>query len=76
MKVSSELCCGGAVLPPLSFFLYEGSVGGFERGSSFANGVSRGAAVFGKCRPLKIADVASTEDLRVDSKEEAALLKV
>ena len=32
-------CCGFTVLPPLSFFLYEGPTGGFQRGGSFVNDV-------------------------------------
>ena len=56
-------CCGCTVLPPLSFFLIEGATVGFERGGSFANGVSPEASIFGKCRPLKMGDVASNEGL-------------
>ena len=56
-------CCGCTVLPPLSFVLFRGPIGEFERGDSFIYGVSQGAMVSSKCRPLKMADVASTEIL-------------
>ena len=56
-------CCVCTVFLPLSFFLYGGPTGGFEGGGSFAYGVTPCAAVFGKCSPLKMADVASTEGL-------------
>ena len=56
-------CCGCTVFPPLLFFLYLGPTGGFEGGDSFAYGVTPCDVVFGKCRPLTMADVASTEGL-------------
>ena len=56
-------CCGCTDCPPLTFFFYEGPMCGFEGGGSFAYGVSPCAAGFGKCRPLKMADVASPEGL-------------
>ena len=56
-------CCCCTIFSPLSFFLYGGPTGGFEGGGSFAYSVSPCAAVFGKCSPLKMAYVASTEGL-------------
>ena len=42
------LCRGCTVLPPLSFFMDGGPIGGFKGGGSFVYGVSPGAMVFGR----------------------------
>ena len=55
--------CDYTVFPPLPFFLYGGPTGGLKKGCSFGYYVSPGAAIFGKFRPLKMADVACTEGL-------------
>ena len=55
--------CGCNLFPYLSFFPYGGPTGGFEGGGSFAYGVTPCASVFGKCRPIKMPEVASTEGL-------------
>ena len=52
-----------AVFPPRSFFFYGRPPGGFEGGGSFAYSAAPCATVFGKCSPLKMADVACTEGL-------------
>ena len=56
-------CCSCTVFPPLSFFFYGRPMGGFEGGGSFAYSAAPCAAVFGKCNPLMMADVARTEGL-------------
>ena len=56
-------CCSCTVFPPLLFFFYGRPTGGFEEGGRFAYSAEPCAAVFGKCSPLKMADVARTEGL-------------
>ena len=64
MKVSSGFGVVAALFFLIyRFFLYGGPMGGFKGGGSFAYSVTPCAAVFGKCSPLKMADVASTEGL-------------
>ena len=67
-------CCGCTVLPPPSFFLYGGPPGGFEGGGSFVCSVTPSATVFGKCSPLKMADVACTEGLFLECLYSASLV--
>ena len=66
-------CCGCTVFSPLSFFLFGRPPGGFEGGGSFANSAMPCAAIFGKCSPLKMADVARTEGLFLECLYRASL---
>ena len=56
-------CCSCTAFPPLSFFFHGRPPGGFEGGGSFAYSAAPCTTFFGKCSPLKMADVACTEGL-------------
>ena len=64
LRPSSRVwCCGCTVLPPLTFFLYESPANGFKEEAALLMVCCQVPQSSGKCRPLKMADVASTEGL-------------